>query len=306
MNSYTWRAAVLRSGLEPTTRHVLLTLSCHINDAGESAYPSTRLLAFESGLSERSVCTHLEKAVLGGWLRRRQHGLAGQKWKRNEYFPRLPDGFIPATFETDFLPEGTERSDKKALKDVQQLDEKALNVVPEGTERDDKKALKDVQCNYSYELPIELLTPVSAKKSLTSEKENDVDMKFEEVWAMYPKRAGSSSKTAARKAWNARLKSGVTADAMIAGVKGYAKQVRDESNEGTRFVKMASTFLGPDQHFASTGESGDNSSRQDLAAGRWWCRAGFEFEYEAINAGCSEKYAHLWRDGARIATGEAA
>nr|WP_255631842.1 conserved phage C-terminal domain-containing protein [Caballeronia sp. dw_19] len=53
-----------------------------------------------------------------------------------------------------------------------------------------------------------------------------------------------------------------------------------------------------------TGAAGARSTGPD--ADSWWRRAGFEFEYEAINAGCSEKYAHLWRDGARIVTGEAA
>jgi uncharacterized protein YdaU (DUF1376 family) len=31
--------------------------------------------------------------------------------------------------------------------------------------------------------------------------------------------------------------------------------------------------------------------------GEWWVRAGFAKEYEAVNAGATEKYAHLWRDG---------
>ena len=53
-----------------------------------------------------------------------------------------------------------------------------------------------------------------------------------------------------------------------------------------------------------TGAVGSRSTEPN--ADTWWQRAGFEFEYEAINAGCSEKYAHLWRDGARVVAGETA
>lgn len=90
MRPYTWRAAILKSGLKPTTRHVLLTLSCHVNDVGQSAYPSTKLLAEETGLSERAVITHLHEASEAGWLRICRHGFGGQKWARNEYYPAMP------------------------------------------------------------------------------------------------------------------------------------------------------------------------------------------------------------------------
>lgn len=72
---------------------------------------------------------------------------------------------------------------------------------------------------------------------------------FEEVWGAYPKRHGGNSKQAAWKAWNARLKQGVTADVMLAGVKRYAAFLVADGKIGTAFVKQASTFFGPDRHF---------------------------------------------------------
>jgi hypothetical protein len=138
MRPYSWRNAILQSTLPATTRHVLLTLSCHVNDAGESCYPSTRRQAEETGLSERAVITHLQKAEALGWLDVKQHGFAGQKWARNEYLPRMPDN-------------------KKALNESQRLEAKALNDVQrqgtepdspasrKGTEPHDEKALNEVQ-----------------------------------------------------------------------------------------------------------------------------------------------------------------
>lgn len=90
MKPYTWRAAILKSNLAPTTRHVLLTLSCYINDVGQSAYPSIKTLAKDTGLTERAVGTHLHVARDANWLRVSKHGFGGQKWANNEYFPQLP------------------------------------------------------------------------------------------------------------------------------------------------------------------------------------------------------------------------
>jgi len=147
MKPYTWRAAILKSDLPPTTRHVLLTLSCYVNDAGGSAYPSTKTLADDTGLSERAVITHLKFAVEASWLKINKHGFAGQRWARNEYYPSTPSG--------DFDTEGTEGRSAASGK--------ALNVATEGTERrskgterDDKKALKDVQSNSPIEITKEL------------------------------------------------------------------------------------------------------------------------------------------------------
>jgi hypothetical protein len=147
MKPYTWRSAILKSGLKPTTRHVLLTLSCYVNDVGQSAYPSTKTLAADTGLSERAVITHLHEASDAGWLKVRKHGFGGQNWSRNEYYPCTPAGF----FDT----EGAEACSAPS--------EKALNVATKGTERrskgtepNDKKALKDVQSNSPVELSKEL------------------------------------------------------------------------------------------------------------------------------------------------------
>jgi hypothetical protein len=135
----------------------------------------------------------------------------------------------------------------------------------------------------------------AAKKSKT-----DTDPKFEEAWALYPRREGGSSKPAALKAWNARVREGVNPDVLVSTVKAYAVAMQKAGNIGSRYVKQASTFFGPDRHFEAFVGSGDNSAAASTGESAWWQRAGFEKEWQAINAGCSERYAHLWRDGARV------
>ena len=72
---------------------------------------------------------------------------------------------------------------------------------------------------------------------------------FEVAWAAYPKRGGGNSKAAARKAWDARIRSGVIASEMILGLDRYAKFIRAKGDEGTEFVKQAATFFGPAEHW---------------------------------------------------------
>lgn len=127
-----WRGGVLKSGLLPTTRHVLLTLACHMNDAGESCFPSVQMLVDETGLSKRALITHLKIAAEAGWILVGKIGLAGQRWSRNEYQIAWPD------------------SGKGGALDAPPSDEKAVHVVHEGGARSDIKAVHQVHLISSY------------------------------------------------------------------------------------------------------------------------------------------------------------
>lgn len=90
-----------------------------------------------------------------------------------------------------------------------------------------------------------------AKGSNTKENntENSLDI-FDQAWAEYPGRAGGNSKSAAMKAWNARInKDGVDPVAMLEGVRRYAAYIRSEGKEKSPFVKQAATFFGPNEHY---------------------------------------------------------
>lgn len=145
--AWSWRNAILKSDLSATTKHVLLVISCHMNDMGEGCYPSTRRISELASLSERSVCTHIDAAAEASWLQVVRHGFDGQKWARHEYRPLWPEGTEIASVPSD----------------------KGAEPHAEGTEPSDKKALNDVQCNISYEHPRE-----------------HQRARFEEFWSAYP------------------------------------------------------------------------------------------------------------------------
>jgi hypothetical protein len=72
---------------------------------------------------------------------------------------------------------------------------------------------------------------------------------FDQAWALYPKRAGANNRADARKAWEARRRSGVDPSEMIQGIVRYASFIRATGKEGTEYVKQAATFFGPSEHW---------------------------------------------------------
>ena len=77
---FSWQHAIIKSQLEPTTRHVCLTIGCHMAADGSGCFPSYQHIADETGLSRRSVIEHVAKAAEAGYLavdsRQRDNGSA--------------------------------------------------------------------------------------------------------------------------------------------------------------------------------------------------------------------------------------
>lgn len=91
------------------------------------------------------------------------------------------------------------------------------------------------------------LIPDSFNPLTDSLKKKSSDVDFERAWAEYPKRPGSS-KTDALRAWNARIKAGISPEDMIDGVMRYARYVVVSKTE-PQFIKHAATFFGPGLHY---------------------------------------------------------
>ncbi|MGZ7175997.1 hypothetical protein ACXKTX_20470 [Burkholderia gladioli] len=151
----------------------------------------------------------------------------------------------------------------------------------------------------------ETTTETTSKSTADASAKRDVvDAKFDEAWRKYPQREGSNSKQAALRAWNARIREGIDPNVLVAAVGAYAAAMQAAGSVGTPYVKQASTFFGRDRHFEEFAGPSKGGDLLDEAAVPWWRAAGFAKEYEATNAGCSERYAHLWRNGERIPDAE--
>lgn len=119
-----WRTYILKHGPDNSTyRHLLLTLSCYMDSAGGSCFPSVDTLIKDSCLSKPTVIKYLKKADLDGWIKKSVHGYSGQGWKRHEYTANLPE---------------------KVVKEVNRLSEKVVKQVNQGGKPRDEKVVKQV------------------------------------------------------------------------------------------------------------------------------------------------------------------
>jgi len=84
------------------------------------------------------------------------------------------------------------------------------------------------------------------EKEKEEEKETETEA-FETAWALYPKRP-NNSKAAAKRAWTARRRANVPAAVLVEGVRRYAAYTASQAVD-PRFIKQASTFFGPDEHY---------------------------------------------------------
>jgi hypothetical protein len=110
--------------------------------------------------------------------------------------------------------------------------------------------------------------------SLTRTCDEDDSPGFSECWSAYPKREGGNSRKEAEKAYRARLRAGVSPAELLAGVQRYALFVRAKGQEGTSYVKQASTFLGAGEHWRelwevaeATGTPSGDAERASIFAG---------------------------------------
>lgn len=160
---FSWRQAVLKSLLPPVTKHVLLTLSCHMTDAGENCFPSVETLCEETSLSKPTVIAHLKRAAELGWIEIRRHGFGDRRWLRQEYLPRWPDEYTGAEDTRGgkaHLPPEQPENDDEAVNELNRHEpqggkaplppqgDEAVNVLyrlePRGGKADSTEAVKEL------------------------------------------------------------------------------------------------------------------------------------------------------------------
>ena len=72
------------------------------------------------------------------------------------------------------------------------------------------------------------------------------DDPFSQIWASYPRRAGSNPRKTAHKAFYARVREGVGVGSLGEAVARYAAFCEATGKTGTEFVQQGQRFFGPD------------------------------------------------------------
>lgn len=267
---------------DASARHVLLCLANYADYAGKAAFPSTATLVKHTRLSERTVRAKLDVLVAIGAIRKGKQAVVIAYIDRGDRRPVSYDLVM----------------DSRGVASAPREDERGANGNNTGCN----------PCSNGVQSTTSRGAAVAPNPSLTIlEPSNNhscaINEKFEEAWRLYPKREGGNSKQSALKAWNARIREGIDSDVLVSATKAYAAAMQKAGNIDTRFVRQAATFFGPDRHFDEYATA--TEAQQSLLAGAvgtepWWKRAGFTYQWQATNAGCSERSAHLWQNGTRL------
>ncbi|EEZ5593528.1 TPA: helix-turn-helix domain-containing protein [Escherichia coli] len=227
------KAMKIRVG-NPLRKLVLIKLADNASDQGE-CWPSYQHIADQCEISKRSVMNHITALCESGLVKKVSR--KGEKGNSSNIYLLRLDGAkdSPGGSANNSLPSAANSLG-------------GAGVAPGGSAGDSPRT------SHSFE-PVkepvnEPTIGASADASAPARSaRQEYSPEFEQAWQEYPKRAGGNSKSAAFKAWKARIREGIKPETMLDGVRRYAAWVRATGNTGTQFVKQAATFFGPDRHF---------------------------------------------------------
>lgn len=216
---WSWRAAILKAKLEPTTKLVLLALSTYMNDHGGGCYPSITTIAAACSLSERAVTKHLVKAINAGFILKTKRNIKGQQWAANEYLANLP-----ANFEVKSAPvRGEPSAPLESLRDAPRSGE-GCTTFHEGVHH--------VPTNSPFN------SPLSKEANPNLLDEAFFEKHFEDFWQTYPKKEGK------QEAWLEFVvilrRRDASPEQLLGAAKAYAKKMEGEQ----KFALLPCNWLG--------------------------------------------------------------
>ncbi|ELX2110437.1 helix-turn-helix domain-containing protein [Escherichia coli] len=233
------KAMKIRVG-NPLRKLVLIKLADNASDQGE-CWPSYQHIADQCEISKRSVMNHIAALCDSGMVKKVTR--KGEKGNSSNIYLLHLDG------AGDSLGGSANNSLSGAANSLG-----SAGVAPGGSAGDSPRTSHSFEpVKEPVNEPIAVGASVDESVRVRSNRP-EYSPEFEQAWLAYPKRAGGNSKSAAFKAWKARLNEGVNPETMLEGVKRYAGWVSAMGNSGTQFVKQAVTFFGPDRHFEESWE----------------------------------------------------
>jgi len=205
--------AAARSG-DLTAVELRLWLIVRSYDSGRGCYAATDTLAAEMTLSRRYVESLRSGLVKGGWLN--------------------------LTFRGPKEPKLRAVTPQQAPQYGAELRQQAPNHATEQEPKAPHKAP-----HYSSDRVREYGKDTDGASQDGRNHRDAYPDSFERFWAAYPRRI---SKKAAYRKWQATLRKGATPEELVEAARRYTNYCEATETE-TRFIKYASTFLGPDEHW---------------------------------------------------------
>lgn len=89
---WSWTDAVMKSNVPPLTKYVCLNIARYLSSTGKGWRITVSQMMHDTGLSNRTLATHLERARKAGLLTIVRHHDGRGHRTVTEYRPRFPDG----------------------------------------------------------------------------------------------------------------------------------------------------------------------------------------------------------------------
>ena len=209
------KAMKIRVG-NPLRKLVLIKLADNASDQGE-CWPSYQHIADQCEISKRSVMNHIAALCESGLVKKVTR--KGEKGNSSNIYLLHLDG------AGDSLGGSANNSLSGAANSPG-----SAGVSPGGSAGDSPRTSHSFEpVKEPVNEPIAVGASVDESVRVRSNRP-EYSPEFEQAWLAYPKRAGGNSKSAAFKAWKARLNEGVNPETMLEGVKRYAGWVSAMGN----------------------------------------------------------------------------
>lgn len=209
------KAMKIRVG-NPLRKLVLIKLADNASDQGE-CWPSYQHIADQCEISKRSVMNHIAALCESGLVKKVTR--KGEKGNSSNIYLLHLDG------AGDSLGGSANNSLSGAANSLG-----SAGVAPGGSAGDSPRTSHSFEpVKEPVNEPIAVGASVDESVRVRSNRP-EYSPEFEQAWLAYPKRAGGNSKSAAFKAWKARLNEGVNPETMLEGVKRYAGWVSAMGN----------------------------------------------------------------------------
>jgi len=141
MTALWWMRTVLsEDGPEsPTTRLVLSAIFKRLNkDIDKGAWPTIETIAHDTALCERTIKTHVNRAILEGWLIRKTDWMSGQRHNHSRYLPALPAD-VQSAEEQYISSRRSEEDGATGSEDGATSSEDGVRAAPQEEKKDFKK-----------------------------------------------------------------------------------------------------------------------------------------------------------------------
>lgn len=124
---WTWRDAIRQAQIAPLTKLVCYTIANYLSDAGKGYSIDVASIIDESGLSNRSVATHIQLAIDAGLLHVERQKDDGGRYRWSHYRPQFPGecelAREPAAMRVEHSEADQDEFEKPQVKEVHAVEE---------------------------------------------------------------------------------------------------------------------------------------------------------------------------------------